>query len=345
MVQCRQFFFSYQSTCTTFINCEIFAPVLVLSLSTSNFMLIFANSSPSKGSPCRGCLYLGVPHACGELKAIQQQNRATPPGKRINASPLSDSQYKQVHCLLFKKDNEQLSCQRYRICNELGVNPQQLTEEDCDIWLNVGLPTLTCFSAARGFEVTEDCTDTPLCHRKFESMLQKYLHYLLEPILKDDYIFKDFWSRKEASEIVERIMAMDENAQRALQRLRLIPGSMIAGIGSHQTIIRPKNSTDYVNNYLLANRLGLKHSSCQQCMEQKREWRYKICEKPLFIMTRYAEQRAKAHGLKQVSRVEGKLLSTVSAGQPVETFVDWYEKRWGVRLLLKQAVLMVRLIR
>ncbi len=273
----------------------------------------------------------------GELKAIRQQNRAALPGKLINASPLSDSQYKQVHCLPFKTDDEQLSCQRYRICNELGVNPQKLTEEDCDIWLDVGLPTLTCFSAARGFEVTEDCTDTPLCHRKFESMLQKYLHYLLEPILKDDYIFKDFWSRKEAFEIVERIMAMDENDQWALQRLRLIPGSMIAGSGSHQTIVRPKNPTDYVNNYLLANRLGLKHSSYQQRLGQKREWRYKICEKSLFIMTRYAEQRAKAHGLKQVSRVEGKLLSIVSAGQPVETFIDWYQRRWGGKTITKIA--------
>ncbi len=264
----------------------------------------------------------------GELKDIRQQNRAALPGKLINASPLSDSQYKQVHCLPFKTDDEQLSCQRYRICNELGVNPQQLTEEDCDIWLDVGLPTLTCFSAARGFEVTEDATDTPLCHRKFESMLQKYLHYLLEPILKEDYVFKDFWSRKEASEIVERIMVMDEKDQWAMQRLRLIPGSMIAGSGSHQTIVRPKNPTDYVNNFLLANRLGLKHSSYQQRLGQKREWRYKICEKSLLIMTRYAEQRAKAHGRKQVSRVEGKLLSTVSAGQPVETFIDWYRRRW-----------------
>ena len=264
-----------------------------------------------------------------ELKAIRQQNRASLPGKLINASPLSESQYQQVHCLPFKTEDEQLSCQRYRICNELGVNPQQLTEDDCNLWLDVGLPTLTCFAAARGFDVTEDDQEKPLCHRKFESVLQKYLHYIMEPILKEDYVFKDSWSRIEASEVVERIMAMDEKDQWAMQRLRLIPGSMITGSGNNQRIIRPKNPTDYVNNFLLAKRLGIKHSSFQKRNGNAREWRYSICQKSLHIMTRYAEQRAEAHGLKQVSRVKGKLLSMAIAGQPMETFIDWYWRRWA----------------
>ena len=218
------------------------------------------------------------------------------------------------------------------------MNPQQLTEDDCNLWLDVGLPTLTCFAAARGFDVTEDDQEKPLCHRKFESVLQKYLHYIMEPILKEDYVFKDSWSRIEASEVVERIMAMDEKDQWAMQRLRLIPGSMITGSGNNQRIIRPKNPTDYVNNFLLAKRLGIKHSSFQKRNGNAREWRYSICQKSLHIMTRYAEQRAEAHGLKQVSRVKGKLLSMAIAGQPMETFIDWYWRRWGRKTVSKTSI-------
>lgn len=133
-----------------------------------------------------------------ELKAIQQKNREALPEKLVQAKSLSETEFKHLKCLPFKSETEQLSCQRYRICEGLGIVPSELTEQDCEFWLDVGINSLCNYSAARGFDVIEDETGTPLCDQKFQPMLQKYLHYLLEPLCQDDYVFLDSWSRKEA---------------------------------------------------------------------------------------------------------------------------------------------------
>ena len=271
-----------------------------------------------------------------ELKAIQQKNREELPEKLVQAKQISETEFQHLKCLPFKSETEQLSCQRYRICEGLGIVPSELTEQDCEFWLDIGMNTLSNYSAVRGFDAIEDKPETPLCHQKFHPMLQKYLHYLLEPLYEDDYVFLDSWSRKEAYEVVDRIMAMEEKDQWALQRLKLIPGSMISGKGREQKIIRPKNPTDYVNNFLLSKRLGIRHQSFQLRQGKDREWRYSVCHESLQQMDHYAAQRAKAHGLKQESRIRGKIIKTGNTGQATESFVDWYSRRWQTRVRQKK---------
>ncbi|WP_252180149.1 AAA family ATPase [Endozoicomonas sp. 4G] len=277
------------------------------------------------------CLNSDYSNTADDLKAIRQQHRDELPKKLVQAKCLTEIEFQQLNALPFKTEAEQISCQRYRICGGLGITPSELTEADCNFWLDTGLNSLNYFSAARGFDVIEDDPDNPLCHRKFQSMLQKYLHYLLEPLYQADYVFLDSWSRKEANEVVDRIMAMDEKDQWALQRLKLIPGSMIAGRGCDQKIIRPKNPTDYVNNYLLSKRLGIQHQSYQVRDGKNREWRYSVCCRSLQQMERYSAQRARANGLKQVSRVKGELVKTEAFGRAAGGFSDWYLRRWQGR--------------
>ena len=266
-----------------------------------------------------------------ELKAIRQKNREELPEKLVQAKTLSETEFHNLKCLPFKSETEQFSCQRYRICEGLGIVPLELTEQDCEFWLDTGMNALCNYSAARGFDVMEDEPETSLCHQTFQPMMQKYLHYLLEPLYRDDYVFLDSWSRKEACEVVDRIMAMDEQDQWALQRLRLIPGSMITGQGSHQKIIRPKNPTDFVNNFLLSKRLGIQHQSFQVRQGKDRAWHYSVCHESLQQMDHYAQKRAKAHGLKQVSRVREKIIKTGDTGQTAESFMDWHSRRWQTR--------------
>ncbi|MCW7552766.1 hypothetical protein NX722_08945 [Endozoicomonas gorgoniicola] len=124
---------------------------------------------------------------------------------------------------------------------------------------------------------------------------------------------------------------MNEQDQWALQRLKLIPGSMISGQGCNQKIVRPKNPTDFVNNFLLSKRLGIQHQSYQVRLGKWREWRYHVSSESLQKMEHYFEQRANAHGLKQVSRVKGKVVKTESAGRTLERFGDWHFRRWQKR--------------
>ena len=129
-------------------------------------------------------------------------------------------------------------CGHKSVCHGDG---EYARDEDNDGFHEVHVNNST--TRGRGFDVIEDETGTPLCDQKFQPMLQKYLHYLLEPLYQEDYVFLASWSRKEASEVVDRIMAMDEQDQWALQRLKLIPGSMISGQGCNQKIVRPENPT------------------------------------------------------------------------------------------------------
>ena len=73
-------------------------------------------------------------------------------------------------------------------------------------------------------EASEDDRETALCHRKYESLEQKYLHYLTEP-LRDDNGWLEEWTQIEASQVVDRVMQIEKEFPWALKRLGLIPGS------------------------------------------------------------------------------------------------------------------------
>ena len=114
-----------------------------------------------------------------------------------------------------------MSCQRYRICQELGIDPSQLAENDCDFWLDTGArkfrrACLTPHEHNLSLEASEDDRETALCHRKYESLEQKYLHYLTEP-LRDDNGWLEEWTQIEASQVVDRAMQIEKEFPWALK--------------------------------------------------------------------------------------------------------------------------------
>ena len=262
------------------------------------------------------------------LKAARQEREAQRPTELLEATPLSDGGYQALKSKPNKSEQEQLSCERFRLCQSMGVDPGQLTEEDCTFWLQTGLSVLKRFSAAMGFDIQPDPASMPLCHRRFEGMLQKYLHYLLEPLWQDDYIFLNDWGHQEATGVVERILAMGTKDQWALQRLGLIPDSMIQGQDRQQVIVQPGNPTKFVNDFLLGKRLGLKFQGFQVRHGQKPSWRYRLDPDHLDRMMHYAQQRAREKCMEQLSRVSGKpYIPAVVAPLP-ESFSNWYQRRW-----------------
>ena len=271
-----------------------------------------------------------------ELKAIRQKHRAGLPRKLVQAKQLTETEYQQLSSQPLKTENEHLSCQRYRICLELGIDPKQLSEDDCDFWLDTGArkfsrACMTPFANNLSLEAHEDDRDIPLCHRKYESLEQKYLHYLTEPLRNDSSWLKE-WTETEAGQVIDRVLQIEKECPWALKRLGLIPASMIQGAGQHQKVVRPKQPNRYVT--FLLNQLGLKTVSRQARVGSGQRIRYYSLESASCQrMMHYIRQKARNQGLNRVSQITGTLYKTEASGLPPETFVDWHARRWrcGVR--------------
>ncbi len=266
-----------------------------------------------------------------ELKAIRQRHREELPQKLVQAKPLTETEYQQVSSQPFKTENEQLSCQRYRLSEELGIDPLQLTDNDCDFWLDIGQrkfrrACLTPHEHNLSLEISEDDREKPLCHRKYESLEQKYLHYLTEP-LRDDSGWLKEWTETEATQVVERVMQIEKEFPWALKRLGLIPASMIQGAGRYQTVVRPKQPNRYVN--FLLNQVGLKTDSRQARVGNGQRIRYYRIEPESYQrLMHYIRQKTTGQGLNRVSQMTGNLYKPEASGQPPETFADWHTRRW-----------------
>ena len=266
-----------------------------------------------------------------ELKAIRQRHREELPQKLVQAKLLTETEYQQVSSQPFKTENEQLSCQRYRISLELSISTNQLTESDCDFWLDIGQrkfrrACLTPHEHNLSLEASEDDSEKPLCHRHYESLEQKYLHYLTEPLRDDNGWLKE-WTETEANQVVDRVMQIEKEYPWAQKRLGLIPGSMIQGAGQNQKIVRPKSANRYI--HFLLGQLGLNTQSRQARVGNGQRIRYYSLEAESYHrMLGYIRQKALSQGLNRVSQVEGKLYKTEASGQPSESFTDWYTKRW-----------------
>ena len=266
-----------------------------------------------------------------ELKAIRQKHREELPRKLVQAKRLSETEYQQLSSQPLKTEIEQLSCQRYRIGLELGIDATQLTEDDCDFWLDIGArkfsrACMTPFANNLSLAAHEDDRDTPLCHRKYESLEQKYLHYLTEP-LRDNNGWLNEWTETDARQVVDRVMQIEKEFPWALKRLGLIPASMIQGTGQYQKVVRPKQPNRYIS--FLLNQLGLKTESRQVRIGNGQRARYYRFEpKSYQRMMHYIQLKATKQGMNRVSQIKGKLYKPEALGQSPETFANWHARRW-----------------
>ena len=266
-----------------------------------------------------------------ELKAIRQKHKEELPQKLVQAKALTEGEYQRLSGLPFKTEAEQLSCQRYRIGELLGIQSSQLTTTDCEFLLETGAKKFmrACHTPQEGnlsMEAMKDDKDTPLCHKKYESLEQKFIHYLMEP-LRDENNWLEWWSDSEANQVVDRVMQVEKEFPWALKRLGLIPGSMIQGAGQYQKVVRPKQPNRYVN--FLLNQLGLKTESRQARVGNGQRIRYYRIEPESYQrMMHYIRQKAIGQGQNRVSQITGNFYKPEASGQPPETFSDWYGRRW-----------------
>ncbi len=245
----------------------------------------------------------------------------------------------------FRNEDQQLSYQRSLMCQEMGIKPLELKTKDCEFWLDTGLKKLKQFAltmnptALSSLPNTEH-TKKPLCHRKYETLMQQFLGYLLAPLKNDNNDWLPSWTDKEASQVVDRAMQIEKEHPWAQRRLGLMPGSMIMGKGKHQKIIRPKSNQRFV--HFLLNQIGLNTEARQvRNTEGKRAWHYSLEQESLKRMSHYAEQRAQAHS----DNVVGKILSrrkenTISPyipGQVPESFNQWCKSHWDSRSAEKRS--------
>ena len=266
-----------------------------------------------------------------ELKAIRQKHREELPVRLVQAKPLSGTEYNQVSSQPFKTESEQLSCQRYRICHGLGIDPAQLSVNDCDFWLDIGPKKFrrACLAPHENnlsLEASTDDREKSLCHRKYESLEQKFLHYLTEPLRDDNGWLKE-WTEAEAIQVVGRVMQIEKEIPWALKRLGLIPASVIQGTGKTMTVVRPKQPNRYVS--FLLSQIGLKTESRQARVGQGQRIRYYRIEQASYQrVMHYVRQKAAGQRLNRVSQITGKIYKPEGLGQPPESFAVWYTRCW-----------------
>ncbi len=273
-----------------------------------------------------------VPETNDILHFIEQEKRQQLPNRIINAGIIqNEAQFQQMDGHSGKTEEELLSCQRYRICSELGIDPRKLDRDACDFWLNTGLKKLRRFSITpdnqhQSYPATQDSGDIPMCHRNYEMLEQKFLHYLLEPLKNDDGKWLESWSKNEAGHVVDQMMQIEKEHPWAQKRLGLMPGSMIQGKGKNQTVVRPKSAVRYVK--FLLDQLGLKTKSRQVRINGGREWHYQIDAASLIRMAQYADLRAQSQGVYKVSRIRRNSIRSTVSRQTPETFSKWCKRCW-----------------
>ena len=120
---------------------------------------------------------------------VEKEERAT-----IHQSPIvSASQYDELSHKVEPKLQEINSCERYRICEELGIEPVALKEGNIEFWQKIGLSRLRRFMQfpmpdGSHYQPQPDKEETSLCHRRFESIGIEVYRELLKPLFPNwDY--------------------------------------------------------------------------------------------------------------------------------------------------------------
>ena len=225
---------------------------------------------------------------------VEKEERAA-----IQLSPIvSASQYDELSHKVEPRLQEICSCERYRICEDLGIEPLALKEEDIEFWQKVGLTRLRRFMQfplpdGSHYQPQPDQEGTAICHRRFESIGVEVYRELLKPLFPN-WDYQQSWGEQEAEQVVDRVEAYHNEYPFMLNQLKLIPDSVILNTPKGAKFQRPKSACNFVNRLL--RMAGLVINSQQIRTREKRVRCYSINQESLACMSGYARSRA-AHKL------------------------------------------------
>lgn len=221
----------------------------------------------------------------------------------IQQSPIvSASQYDELSHKVEPRLQEICSCERYRICEELGIEPVALKEEDIEFWQKVGLTRLRRFMQfplpdGSHYQPQPDQENTSICHRRFESIGVDVYRELLKPLFPN-WDYQQSWGDKEAEQVVDRVEAYHNKYPFMLNQLKLIPDSVILNTTQGAKFQRPKSACNFVNRLLRMAGLVINSQQIRtgemlpDTGKEKRVRRYNINQESLACMRGYARSRA-----------------------------------------------------
>ena len=229
---------------------------------------------------------------------VEKEERAA-----IQQSPIvSANQYDELSHKVEPRLQEICSCERYRICEELGIEPVALKEEDIEFWQKVGLTRLRRFMQfplpdGSHYQPQPDQEGTSICHRRFESIGVDVYRELLKPLFPN-WDYQQSWGESEAEQVVGRVEAYHNDYPFMLNQLKLIPDSVILNTPQGAKFQRPKSACNFVNRLL--RMAGLVINSQQfrtgevdsETGKGRRERKYSINQESLACMRGYARSRA-----------------------------------------------------
>ena len=238
---------------------------------------------------------------------------------------ISSEQYDQLSHKVEPRLQEILSCERYRICEELGIQAHELQNEDIEFWKRVGLTRLRRFMQfplpdGSHYQPQPDKENTPICHRRFESIGVEVYQQLLKPLFPNGY-FQRSWGEKEAEQVVDQVEAYHQQTPFMLNQLKLIPDSVIKNSTQGAVFQRPKSACNFVNRLLRMGGLVIDKQQVRtgefdpDTGKEIRVRRYSINQESLMLMRRYACFRAahKQIGLSQLRGSSIKISQGVTA--------------------------------
>ena len=232
---------------------------------------------------------------------------------------ISSEQYDQLSHKVEPRLQEILSCERYRICEELGIQARELQDEDIEFWKRVGLTRLRRFMQlplpdGRHYQPQPDNDNTPICHRRFESVAVEVFRELLQPLFPG-WNYEQSWGEQEAEQFVDRVEAYHKKAPFMLNQLKLIPDSVIKNTMKGAEFQRPKSACNFVNRLLRMAGLIIDKQQIRtgefnpDTGKEIRVRRYSINQESLMLMRRYASSRA-AHKQIGLSHMIGDSIKT-----------------------------------
>ena len=227
---------------------------------------------------------------------------------------ISSGQYDELSHKVEPRLQEILSCERFRICEELGIQPHQLKDVDIEFFKRVGLTRLRRFMQfplpdGNHYQPQPDKENTPMCHRRFESIAVEVYHELLKPLFPG-WDYQQSWGEEEAEQVVDRVEAYHQETPFMLNQLKLIPDSVIKNTTKGAKFQRPKSACNFVNRLLRMAGLVIEKQQMRtgetdpDTGKGERVRRYSINQESLILMRGYAQSRA-AHKQIPVSHIAG----------------------------------------
>ena len=221
-------------------------------------------------------------------KAASKECKAINHKRILDALILDPTSYEEYQKKIDPLESDHNAIERYQICDQLGIIPDQLTEEDIKFWEQKFkyLRSYMNASIEQNYQPEEDPEGCEAAFRRSEQQKQPMYQYILEPI-RPAGVLLDEWSEKEANDVLARCQNIQNERPFMLFTLGILPASMIKG----QNVIWYKSSARFLNEIL--RKLGLETKRVQH----QRKSYYQVKETNLNQMVKYARQRAEHKGI------------------------------------------------